>query len=59
MKCPHCGYEHGWNNEDLKEVEGEEGSFWHLDGHQVSRDTYESKRSIWACPRCGICFIEL
>ena len=28
MKCPNCGYIHGWQPETLSSVDGENGSFY-------------------------------
>lgn len=58
MKCPHCKYVDGWDVEKQEGVNGKEGEFWRIAGHNAERSEYEDVRSIWACPKCGICFIE-
>jgi len=59
MKCPYCGYEHGWSGEQMAKVEGKEGEFFSLsnDVEMTRRDRgsytrdYES-RSLNGCPKC-------
>lgn len=30
MKCPHCGYIHGWDGEKMEDIEGSAGNFYSL-----------------------------
>jgi hypothetical protein len=60
MKCPHCGYQDGWDNEELKTVDGEEGDFFRLP-ITMTRDTgigcCREERNLRGCPSCGKVFI--
>lgn len=35
MKCPNCGYIHGWQPETLSSVDGEKGSFYTFRTSQI------------------------
>lgn len=34
MICPHCKYEHGWNNEEEKDIIGKKNVFYTLPVNQ-------------------------
>lgn len=55
MICPHCGYEHGWSNETMSVVEGEEGGFF-CHPRFLERDNkfqYATEyRNLIGCPAC-------
>lgn len=58
MKCPHCGYHHGWDSETLKDIEGDEGEFYRLP-IKLERQYYRQKDEInlCGCPSCKKTFI--
>jgi hypothetical protein len=65
MKCPHCGYEHGWSNDSLNTVKGKEGDFFRLSNDvKMVRDSIHYARSgtetryIIGCPVCNKLFLE-
>ena len=63
MKCPHCEYKHGWDGKSMSDVEGKQGDFYTL---PVEMEQYQSlgswhgdtRRTLYACPSCGIDFIK-
>ncbi len=60
MKCPHCNYEDGFNNDTLKTAEGESGDFYELPV-KMERTEYgfQTRRvSLYACPECSKTFID-
>lgn len=62
MKCPNCGYEHGFNNEICKWVEGELGDYFKLsNGMKIVRDVnwqyQQEERELLGCPRCNSVFM--
>ena len=63
MKCPHCGYLDGWDNETMKNIDGQEGDFYNpSNGIMVSRSCgflEEEHKELHACPKCGKLFIEV
>jgi predicted RNA-binding Zn-ribbon protein involved in translation (DUF1610 family) len=59
MKCPHCGYEHGWSNEKMDRIEGEKGSFFVHPVKMEQKDRYEeAEAALYACPECNKTFIN-
>jgi predicted RNA-binding Zn-ribbon protein involved in translation (DUF1610 family) len=62
MKCPNCGYEHGfkWDNETQEggNVDGEHGDFF-KSPLTMSREEFYSKSEwpVFGCPSCKIVFI--
>lgn len=62
MKCPHCEYQHGldWNEDELENVEGEQGEFWKLTLELERQRGWSpaEKTSLYACPRCSKTFID-
>lgn len=60
MKCPHCGYEHGWSGESLNKIQGKAGEFYILPV-QLERDrSYGGvdRQQLYACPECTKTFID-
>lgn len=55
MKCPHCGYEHGYNIDENKEIIGTEGDFFVL---VIELKQRFKTASLYACPKCKIAFID-
>lgn len=64
MKCPHCNYIHGWDNDSLTNVNGSSGDFYSLSNEvKAERDahSYHIRKEIayvFACPSCRKLFIE-
>ncbi len=65
MKCPNCGYQHGWVADALSSVDGKFGEFFRLSNDvNAVRDGYrhgsfhEERRSVFGCPKCSIMFME-
>lgn len=59
MKCPHCGYEHGWSSETLEDLHGEDGGFYTLPIELVQKESYyPSSRQVLGCPSCNKLFME-
>lgn len=62
MQCPHCKYEHGWSGDDHQEIKGEKGGFFELPikAEKYSIFDYNTQReTVYACPSCGILFIDV
>ncbi|HET8686333.1 MAG TPA: hypothetical protein VFM18_06675 [Methanosarcina sp.] len=67
MKCPNCGYEHGWHTNEksgkYQKHEGSEGDFYSItNGIHAVRDEnmlVEKRRDIFGCPSCGSIFIDV
>jgi predicted RNA-binding Zn-ribbon protein involved in translation (DUF1610 family) len=60
MKCPHCGYLSGWEGERLDVVQGKKGAFYSLPVKVERDDSYRlDQKLLYACPSCGIAFIEV
>lgn len=60
MKCPHCKYENGWNEEKLKNIIGKVGDFYKLSNNikmERSTDYGEELNNIYGCPFCNKVFI--
>ena len=66
MKCPHCNYEHGYNEENDKKKIGKEGDFYVLSNeigaikeNQCGDGNYGflDQICIFACPKCKKLFI--
>lgn len=64
MKCPNCGYEHGYTSDYSKKIQGDDGDFFELESHQVTRQDEGSyyrnskeTRTVYACPSCRKMFI--
>jgi len=61
MKCPNCQYEHGYNRELGTDIKGKVGEFFENPVKMVRNDmeTYcEITSKLFACPSCGIAFIQ-
>ena len=64
MECPHCDYKDGWDGEQMKSIDGEEGEFWKLMDHKMLRGgglkDYGGPKMItlYGCPKCKKTFIE-
>lgn len=58
MKCPHCGYEHGYNIDENKEIIGTEGDFFVLVIELKQRFDPSIPKNLYACPKCKIAFID-
>jgi hypothetical protein len=61
MKCPHCGYENGWNNKELKIRHGEAEDFFRLSNAitMERKGDYEKQtRTLCGCPVCHKVFID-
>jgi hypothetical protein len=59
MKCPHCGYEHGFNCDENKDIAGKDGDFFKLTIEmKQQRDWYPTTKNLYACPKCKIAFID-
>lgn len=60
MKCPNCGYEHGWSSEKDERIDGDKGEFYSISNAiEMARGRwYEQTRDIHGCPSCGIIFIQ-
>ena len=56
MRCPICGYSHGWNGEGV--VEGEHGPYWKLPIEMESRGYSERREDVHGCPQCGTLFMN-
>lgn len=59
MECPTCKYKVGEKDDSGYPL----GEFFELSGHYVQRksDSYReefSKRSVYACPKCLVLFID-
>lgn len=64
MVCPHCKYEHGYNYEQGKDIEGDKGEFYDhvIEMKREDKCSYtrnEEKAYLHACPSCGIAFIAV
>ena len=61
MKCPHCGYHHGWCGETMASIEGERGTFYHLPVELERQAKYtcaKERINLYACPSCSKTFID-
>jgi hypothetical protein len=67
MKCPYCGYQHGWDGESLKDIEGSEDKFFELSNDiKMERSIGVGKgwrcrhetRIIMGCPKCSKLFMD-
>lgn len=60
MKCPNCNYLHGWDNSQLKNIAGEAGNFYRLPINMERISSYDDmdREPVYACPHCGMVFIE-
>lgn len=60
MKCNNCGYNDGWDPEQLKVIEGDYGKFYKLPIKLVRDTPYcgEESVSMIGCPQCGNVQIE-
>lgn len=60
MKCPTCGYQHGWDGPSNKDVKGEHGNFYALPINVVRKENWmpDEQKPVYACPSptCGIMF---
>lgn len=43
MTCPHCNYEHGWNNEKLEDIKGKLSKFFVLPIEAIKQDLWNSE----------------
>lgn len=59
MKCPYCGYHHGWDADMIKFNEGEKGRFYKFP-IPMTRDGYweAEQREVYGCPSCNKLFME-
>lgn len=59
MKCKRCGYQHGWDPETMKQVDGKDGDFFmHPVSMERERGTITSRRTVMGCPQCGALFMD-
>jgi len=65
MKCPHCGYEHGWSPDAMKSIEGVKGDFYFASNNiQMLREDKSSyyknadTSQIIGCPSCFKLFMD-
>ncbi len=67
MKCPNCGYIHGWQPETLSSVDGEKGSFYtfrtsptevNLLAERNGRYEEGGRRDVYGCPSCMMVFMS-
>lgn len=64
MKCPYCGYEHGYSMDSFETVKGKEGDFYtisnsiHMERTQAYNSWEVEKSSVYACPSCKKLFID-
>lgn len=59
MKCPHCDYITGWDNDKLESVDGKEGDFWNLPIKVERSSMYVDERAaLFGCPKCKKTFIQ-
>jgi len=63
MKCPYCGYHHGWNGESNKDIEGLNGGFFTLSNDvEMERNEgwkYKNEtRRMMGCPNCNKLFMD-
>ncbi len=61
MKCPHCKYIYGWDNESMDTVENERiGDFWTLPIKLEREEGFNTTtKQLYACPACGTVFVEI
>ena len=61
MICPNCKYQQGYDKKHETFVNGTEGYFWEVFMKAVRPDCYtgQETRSVYACPKCGMLFIEV
>lgn len=62
MKCPHCEYKNGWDDEMLTDIEGLNGEFYKLPV-EMKRPYIGYGRQyecidLFACPKCFKTFIS-
>ena len=63
MKCPYCDYQHGWDGEANKDIEGINGGFFTL-SNDVKMERNEGWRyrnetnNIMGCPKCSKLFMD-
>jgi len=59
MKCPHCGYEDGWNHEQSITIEGNQGGFYKNLEVLFRRNILgRDERKLYGCPNCMKTFID-
>lgn len=62
MVCPHCNYAHGWSSEQQKDIKGDMGKFFELEGHSLKRESGYSysteSRNTFGCPSCNKLFMD-
>lgn len=65
MKCPNCGYIHGyeWVDDEYVKVDGDEGDFFTISNNiyaqrPTGRHWEHDSRNLFGCPKCNIVFIE-
>jgi hypothetical protein len=60
MKCPSCKYIHGFDIEKNEDIEGEKGQFFDMPVKmERSHNWNDEARRLFACPACGIAFINV
>jgi hypothetical protein len=58
MKCPHCNYINGWDNETLSNIYGEWGEFFTFPIPMKRGERgYEDDADLVGCPQCNKVFI--
>jgi uncharacterized C2H2 Zn-finger protein len=58
MKCPHCEYINGWDNETLSSIEGKHGNFYKLP-ITMKRESYDNdEENVFGCPKCKKIFMD-
>lgn len=60
MKCPHCGYEHGWSGESMTNIQGKEGEFFYLPITLEREGNYYGieRVQLVGCPECKKTFTD-
>jgi protein-arginine kinase activator protein McsA len=60
MICPNCKYEYGYNLDKQEYIEPDKGDFFRHPILIERERKYgrEQRQQIYACPKCGMLFIE-
>ena len=58
MKCPHCGYIHGWDGEKMEDIEGSAGDFLSVTDPMALGCCMRFHASyMYICPSCDESFL--
>lgn len=62
MECPYCNYKDGWDADEIKEIQGESGSFYKLSNDiEMERDRTSWTKDttyVFGCPSCMKIFMS-